>query len=653
MDTTPNLLLVDDEKLFVQSLEKILTHYGYSCTTVLNGREAISRLEKDVFDVALLDVGLPDISGCEVAEFMQNSCNQTTAVMLTGLNTVDTAVQAMKNGAYDFLNKPIDHDLLIKTIDKALEHNSLKRELQASENRYRTLAEVAWEGIAIQQNNLLIEANTQFYKLFEYRENELDRENFLDVILSPKSRKLAAMTLLREQSSGCRLTGIRRDRTTFPIQAKHCTIEYLGKPAQAIIIRDISDQIRREKEKLTLQKKLSKASKLNALGMMAGSVAHDLNNILTAIVSYPDLMLARMEPSNAYYNDIQKIQAAGKHAAAIVSDLVSITRSGECTTTVSDLNEVISAHLTSIEHSERLHSCPEISVDTDLQKGLRYIECAPQQINKLLLNLIGNSLEALQNKGTIRIVTRNTKLSKTIQNDAVALHPGDYVKLIVADNGPGVSSKNIDKIFDPFFSTKKKEKSGTGLGLSIVWTCVQDHKGWIEVKKLDPGLAFEIYFPATDKPQPQPQPQKPHRINAIGSHTTYDKTVLVVDDQPDQTMVMERMLDTLGYKATSVESGEKAIGYLENNPVDIVLLDMLMGDGLNGRQTYQEILKIRPELKAIVVSGYSQKEEIENCRQLGISTFLDKPITIPILKEAIEQTLPQKKPSIEKTYWPM
>ncbi|MFN2353122.1 MAG: response regulator [Desulfopila sp.] len=651
MDITPNLLLVDDEKLFVKSLEKILTHYGYSCTTALNGSEAISCLTNTVFDVALLDVGLPDISGCEVAEFRQTSCRQTTAVMLTGLNTVDTAVQAMKNGAYDFLSKPIDHDLLIKTIDKALEHNSLKKELQASENRCRTLAEVAWEGIAIQQNNVLLEANTQFYTLFDYKEKELDRDNFLETILSPESRKLAAATLKQQQSSGCRLTGIRRDQTTFPIQARHCTIEYLGKPAQALIIRDISDQIKREKEKLALQKKLSKASKLNALGMMAGSVAHDLNNILTAIVSYPDLMLARMEPSNPYYIDIQKIQAAGKHAAAIVSDLVSITRSGECTTTVSDLNEVISDHLTSIEHSERLQSFPEIAVKTDLQKGLRHIECAPQQINKLLLNLIGNSLEAIQKNGTIRITTRSTKLSKAIQNDAVDLHPGDYVKLTVADNGPGISCKNIDKIFDPFFSTKKKEKSGTGLGLSIVWNCVQDHKGWIEVKKLDPGLAFEIYFPATDKPRPKSPKSQGSDVN--GSPTAHDKTILVVDDQPEQNMVMERMLDTLGYQATSVESGEKAIGYLEDNTVDLVLLDMLMGDGLNGRQTYEEILKIQPALKAVVVSGYSQKEEIENCRQLGISTFLDKPITIPILKEAIENVLPQEKLKTEKPYFSM
>ncbi|MEE4135242.1 MAG: response regulator, partial [Desulforhopalus sp.] len=187
MRTEPNILLVDDEERFANSLHDILSHYNYHCAKAYNGREAISLLKTNQFDLALLDVELPDMSGCDIAEFIKHSCQNTTSVMLTGNSTVETAVMAMKQGTYDFLSKPINHEVLIKTIEKALRHNQLTRELRTSQERFKILADASWEGIVIHDNGRLIEANNQFLSMFGYSFDELAGKMFLEKILVPSS----------------------------------------------------------------------------------------------------------------------------------------------------------------------------------------------------------------------------------------------------------------------------------------------------------------------------------------------------------------------------------------------------------------------------------------------------------------------------------
>ncbi|NNF45518.1 MAG: response regulator, partial [Desulfofustis sp.] len=187
MKETIKILLVDDEERFIDGLQNVLDHYDYSCARALTGGEARKILKKEDFDIALLDVGLPDMSGCDLAEFITTSCPNTSAIMLTGLNTVETAVQAMKQGAYDFLAKPINHEHLIKVIDKAVEHNKLRRELRVSEARFQVLAEAGWEGIAVVEQNLLVEANSQFFQIFGYDKEELIDKPFPESVIVGES----------------------------------------------------------------------------------------------------------------------------------------------------------------------------------------------------------------------------------------------------------------------------------------------------------------------------------------------------------------------------------------------------------------------------------------------------------------------------------
>ncbi|MCP4339147.1 MAG: response regulator, partial [Desulfobulbaceae bacterium] len=187
-----NILLVDDEPRFIDSLHSILKHFDYNCTKASNGTEAIELLQTNQFDLAILDVQLPDFSGCDIVQFIKNSQIRTAAIILTGVSTVETAVTALKLGAYDFLKKPINHELLIKTIDKALQHNKLKTQLQTSEQKFETLSEAAWEGILIHENDRIIEANSQFLQMFGYTHEERLQGIALHNLFAPASLQKAS-----------------------------------------------------------------------------------------------------------------------------------------------------------------------------------------------------------------------------------------------------------------------------------------------------------------------------------------------------------------------------------------------------------------------------------------------------------------------------
>ncbi len=629
-----NILLVDDEPRFIDSLHSILKHFDHSCTMVNTGSEAIDLLKTNRFDLALLDVGLPDICGCNIIKFIKNFNIQTTAIMLTGISTVETAVKAMKFGAYDFLRKPINYELLIKTIDKALEHNKLKSELQISEQRFATLSEAAWEAIIIHENSRIIETNSQFLQLFGYTSEELQGGISLNDIFTPSSLQAAGKVIDRQVTGSCEVVGIRKDGTELFTEIKSRPINYLNKPRLVWVIRDISERVRAVEEKLSLQKKLAKANKLSALGLMAGSVAHDLNNILSGIVSYPDLLLLQMDESDRYYEQIKKIQAAGKRAAAVVSDLVTIARGGASTKTVENINDIILSHLSSLEHLERLANFPQAIIQTRLHKDLHNTCCSPQHMHKVLLNLIGNSLEIVQENGMIHISTDNCKFLHPMARTEEGNEAGDYIKMTISDNGPGIKPEDAEFIFDPFYTTKVMGKSGTGLGLSIVWNIVQDHNGWIEIKDNNPGAIFEIYLPATgDSVCPIMDIQSTDAFRGNG------ETILLIDDQLEQNEIIGKALQNMGYITYSVTSGEEGIAFIRSKPVDLVLLDMMMGSGLNGRETFEKILKIRPEQKAIVISGYAKNDEIMKAKDLGVSDFIEKPVTITKIGAAIRQSL--------------
>ena len=626
------ILLVDDEERFIDGLQGVLDHYGYSCAKAFTGAEAKQLLQERRFDIALLDVGLPDMSGCDLAEFVTTSCPDTIAIMITGLNNVETAVTAMKQGAYDFLAKPINHEQLIKVIDKALEYNRLRRNLRSSEERFRVLAEAGWEGIVIVENGRVQEANSQFYQMFGYAEKELLGHPFPDAVLVEGVSGALIEPQERERYHSHELTGRRKDGTSFPVEARSRSLEYLGRPAQIWALRDLSERVKGEQERLALQEKLAKANRLEALGLMAGSVAHDLNNILTAVVSYPDILLNKMTKEDPHFDDIRKIREAGKRASDVVSDLVSVARGKKTKPPPLDLNRQITEHLESIEHEQRMSAYPGVEIETSLQDDLPSCFCSGPHAHKILLNLIGNAVEAIGHQGRISITTESSRFANPVIKDQ-AMRIGSYVKLSVADNGKGIDAEELEHIFDPFYSTKESGKSGTGLGLAIVWNSVMESDGWVEVASDETGTRFAVYLPATGAKLSSgpPSPAKP--VEGGGN------TILLVDDEEHQNEILQKMLNSIGYQAFCATSSEEALGFLRSCRVDVVILDMIMENDLDGCQLYRKMLDLNPAQKALVVSGFAESEQISVAKELGITHILEKPVTLPEVSRAIRETL--------------
>ncbi len=387
----------------------------------------------------------------------------------------------------------------------------------------------------------------------------------------------------------------------------------------------------REKEKLL--KKLHRSEKMEALGLMAGGVAHDLNNILAGVVSYPDLLLVELPDDSPLREPLEVMKDSGTRAAAVVADLLTIARGVALEKQPVNLNTLIAECLASPEYSELTSRFPHIHCTTTAAPDLKNIFCSPVHIKKCLMNLLTNAFEAVGEKGTVSLGTENRNHGNTSEDNEYP-GPGDWVSLRVSDTGPGISEDDLEHIFEPFYSKKVMGRSGTGLGLAIVWNTIHNHGGTITVDSSSEGTVFTMYFPATDSKENIPA----DRISNSDLQGNGER-ILVVDDEQQQRDIAGRVLSSLGYEVESVASGEDALKFLRKKQADLVILDMVMEPGLNGLQTYREILRISPGQKAIIVSGFSENDAVSEARQLGAAGFVKKPYTCTQLGLAVRQEL--------------
>jgi signal transduction histidine kinase len=383
------------------------------------------------------------------------------------------------------------------------------------------------------------------------------------------------------------------------------------------------------------EKKLARARKMEVLGLLAGGVAHDLNNILSAIVNYPELILMEDDLSQEHRKAIQAIHDAGLRAAAIIQDLLTITRGVANPRETVNLNTIIREFLHSPEYQELMRVNPGLSITPAMVPDLFNIKASPAHVRKALMNLVTNAVDAVCHKpmGQVVITTENRYIDRPLKRYE-EIRVGEYAVLTVTDNGTGITSRDLERIFDPFFTRKIMGRSGTGLGLTIVWNTMQDHKGYVDIVTEKQGSSFSLYFPITREPVKDKEV-----ASSIEDYRGNGQTVLVVDDQEDQRKITCAILTKLGYKANAVSSGEEAVEYVKNHPVDLVILDMIMDPGINGRETYERILRFYPHQKAIITTGYSLTDEVKAAQKLGAGQYVKKPYNLEKLGTAVRDEL--------------
>ena len=377
-----------------------------------------------------------------------------------------------------------------------------------------------------------------------------------------------------------------------------------------------------EHERRKLETQLAHSQKMEAIGTLAGGVAHDLNNILSGLVSYPDLILMDLPAESPLRKPLLTIQRSGKNAAAIVQDLLTMARRGVVATEVTNLNQVINSYRLSPEFEKLKEFHPNVKIEINLEMDLLNILGSPVHLSKTIMNLVSNAAEAMADGGNISITTESRYIDKPIKGYD-NINEGDYAVLTVSDTGEGISTADLARIFEPFFTKKKMGRSGTGLGMAVVWGTVKDHKGYIDIQSAEgKGTSFTLYFPVTRK-----EIKRDENVFPIEAYMGNGESVLIVDDVADQREIVSRILIKLGYSVISVSSGEAAVDYMQDRSVDLLVLDMIMDPGIDGLETYKRIIKLHPNQKAIIASGFSETERVKAVQKLGAGAYIKKPYT--------------------------
>lgn len=506
-------------------------------------------------------------------------------------------------------------------------------------DNYRVLFEAAPDGVEVlDAQGHILDNNESQKKLLGYPKEHLVGSHTSDYF-SGQGREEYERQYLSLQESGYwegEVELITADGARIPVWRKEKAImDESGRYIGAVVYnRDISRRKRADEEKQALEARLKRAEKMEALGFLAGGVAHDLNNILGGLVSYPELILMQLPKDSPMRKSIMTIQKSGEKAAAIVEDLLTLARRGVLEPQVVNLNEIILEYLKTPEYERLKQYCPSFRLYLHLDQNLMNIKGSPVHLSKVVMNLLSNSVEALAEGGEVSIRTEYRYLDSPLRGYDVIVE-GDYVVLTVADNGKGIAPRDLDKIFEPFYTKKVMGKSGTGLGLAVVWGTVKDHEGYIDVQSEEgQGSTFTIYFPVTLEETGDAK-KRVSMEDFMGA----GESILVVDDVQEQRDVAVSILSKLGYCVNAVSNGLDAVSFVSSRTVDLVLLDMIMDPGIDGLETYQRILTVRPGQKAVIVSGYSETERVKQARQLGVGMYVRKPYRLETIGVAVRETL--------------
>lgn len=505
-------------------------------------------------------------------------------------------------------------------------------QLLLSEERLHALSDASFEAIFLTEKGICLEQNRAAETMFGYSCEEAVGRH-ANLWISPENWDLVIRKTLAMEDRPYEAMGLRKDGSTFPIQIQTRQAEYRGRKVRISAIRDLAEQKRAEKERKIMEDKLRRSQKMESLGLMAGGVAHDLNNILSGIVNYPELILMSLPEDSPLVKPIKAIRESGKSAAAVVDDLLTLARGVSSTRENSNLNTIVNEYLESPEFYNLTSLHCHVAFRAELEPRLLNINCSSIHIKKCVMNLVTNAAEAIRDRGEIVVSTRNQYCDSPLPGHP-EMRQGEYAVLSVADTGTGIPEESLERIFEPFYSRKVVGRSGTGLGLAVAWNTVQDHQGGITVASGSGGTTFELYFPATR----EDLSVIPETVD-IALFKGKREKILVVDDDQGQRNIVIQILDLLNYSGLAVSSGEEAVEHLRRDKADLVILDMVMAPGMNGCETYRKILELYPRQKAIITSGYSESSDVQQVLALGARGFVKKPYLVGRIAAVIQDTL--------------
>ncbi|MEN6620500.1 MAG: ATP-binding protein [Smithella sp.] len=523
-----------------------------------------------------------------------------------------------------------------KLVQEISERKQAEEGLRQSEAMLSSVFKAAPIGLCIMKNRIFQSVNKAYFENLGYTENEIightprplyvdekeyervGRELFINLV----QHGLAAVQTIHRRKNG--------EIRNIILTATPLNLDDQFFEMALVTVEDVT-------ERKKLEEKLNRAEKMEALGTLAGGVAHDLNNVLGVLVGYAELMKEHVTKDSILSKFADNMLQSGVRATAIIQDMLTMARRGVAVSEIVNLNDLVTGYLKAPEFENLKTYCPNVQISTELENNLLNIKGSPVHLAKSIMNLVSNAAESISDQGNILIKTENRYLDQPIQGYDT-MQEGDYVVFIISDTGSGISAKDINKIFEPFYTKKVMGRSGTGLGLAVVWGTVKDHNGYIDVQSEESkGTTFTLYFPVTRE-----EPAKPERTISYLANMGNGESILVVDDVKEQRQMAMIMLEKLGYEVHSVASGEDAIEYLKNKKADLIILDMIMVPGIDGFETYLRILDVNPKQKAIIVSGYTETDRVKKVQEMGAGEFIRKPYTLAKIGLAVKKELNRK-----------
>lgn len=379
-------------------------------------------------------------------------------------------------------------------------------------------------------------------------------------------------------------------------------------------------------EQKLAEEQLLRSQRLETAGRIAAQVAHDFNNLLSPLIGYPDLIRRQLPAGHQALAYCEDMQEAALQMADINQDMLALGRRGRLSPQPADLNRLVRQAIDQMPAPAR-----SLKVDLDLDAGLLPVGGAPAQLLRAIANLVANGREAMQDRGRLTLRTDNVYLDEPT-GGAGPIEVGEYAKLTVRDTGCGIPREVRGRIFDAFFTTKTNgERRGCGLGLSVVRAVVEDHGGFIDLEsEVGKGTTFTLYLPASrDLPEERSGEEPPRGT----------ETILVVDDDRLQREIVRELLGALGYRVEVAPSGEAATARLRGQRVELLILDMVMPQGMDGLESYRRALEARPGQRALLLSGYAEAERVREAQKMGAGAFLSKPVTLERLAWAVRREL--------------
>jgi len=648
MDTAnTKVLIVDDTPDNVLALKIVINAYfdNISIYSAGNGVEALEAARRAKPDLIILDVRMPEMDGFELCSRLKagEETRNIPVLMVSALMTDGPhRAQGFDSGADGYICKPFDNAELVANIrgllrlkrsedalrrqQRSLEDELQKRteRLQAGKQLWHSLFESSPDAIFIEdmQGNVL-EVNRAACRLHKMEHDELVGMNVIDLVPPEERRDIAKLIPQWKSGRVQRYEGLSYTKSgrSIPVDVCITPFKYNDKDALLLHVRDVSERTR-------MEKKLTQAQKLESVGLLAGGIAHDFNNILTGIIGNISFAKLDMPADSTAYEAIARAEQSAFRAQMLTRQLLIFARGGSPVRKTASIKQLLE------EVGNFVMSGSRCICEIEIEDDLRPADVDIGQISQVVENILLNAVQAMPTGGRIMLSARN---ATTGSYDAVAdkLDPGDYLVISIRDHGIGISPENLERIFDPYFSTKEE---GSGLGLATAYSIIHKHGGEITVSS-EPGegTEFIIYIPASDKKLPDEKTSDTEIIKGEGR-------ILIMDDEKVIRQLAEVSLTRLGYSVTAVDDGQKAIDAYrkamgQGKPFAAVILDITVPGGMGGVETMQYLRAIDPDVKAVVSSGYTHKDVMAAPKQHGFRGVLTKPYNMHRISSVLHSVI--------------